>query len=143
MDVIHCHACSDVIWRYGIIPWWQMILWWSCHRSGFCIHIRSLKLEKPGKSQFWPYDLDLWPSTLPIEFCQNFINVNPCTKLCVHTSNGLALRVLTNWQTNRKTETKDRFYYNSIILIVPSVVTVLGSAWKKSKQGIISCRQHS
>ncbi len=85
----------------------------SHQRSGFCI--RSLKLDKVGKSRFLPRDLDLWPMTLTIKLGLDFIKFHACTKFHARTSNGLAVRALTNWQTETRihgqTETRDRFYY--------------------------------
>ncbi len=40
--------------------------------------------------------------TLTIELGLDFIKVNPCTKFRDRTSNGLALRALTNWQTETR-----------------------------------------
>ena len=90
----------------------------SHQRSGFCI--RWLKLEKLGKSHFWLCDLDLWPMTLTIILGLDFVKVNACN-FHAHPSNSLALRALTNWQTDGKTvRRKDR---NTGPILLPRPLT--------------------
>ena len=76
-----CHnrfAChTDIIWRHDVILWCQLAsrrhsvtshdVMTSHHRPRYFVRslicIRSFKIEKPGKSRFWPSDLDhrTWP----------------------------------------------------------------------------------
>ncbi len=61
--------------------------------------------RKPGNHIFWPYDLDLWPTTLTYNPSLAKFKVYPHTKNQDHRSNGLAVRVLTDTQTHRHTHT--------------------------------------
>ena len=59
---------------------------------------------------FLQHGLDLWSMTLTIELLQDVIKVNSCTKFCDHTSIRSAARVPTDWQTDRQTHRRLRFY---------------------------------
>ena len=84
--------CHDVTSRHTVMTYHDT--------PGFCI--RSTKSENPGNNVFWPCDLDLWSMTLTIKRGRDFIKVNPHTNFWVCTPNSSAMKVLTNWQTERR-----------------------------------------
>ena len=95
-------SCHGIMWCRDVtcVTSWCHVTSWHCT---ICQGISSINLKNTGNYVFEPGDLDLWPMTFIIEFFQNIIKVNPCTKFRDHTSNRSAVRALTDRQTHRRT----------------------------------------
>ena len=92
-------------WRHAmtsckVMPWCQVTSWHRNIGQGL-VSVHSIR--KPGNNVFELGDLDIWPLTLTIKVMQDIIKVNPCTKFGDHTSNGSAVRALTDRQTDTHT----------------------------------------
>ncbi len=75
-----------------------------CHTiSCICCTLKS-QTKSLEITFFGPSDLDLWPMTLPIELDLNMVQADLLVIFFVRTSNGSAVRVLTDRQTHGHTD---------------------------------------
>ncbi len=103
-----CHAmitCDVVTWRHSRYARSNL-----AKSTGATGHPISEFLKKKNHV-FQPDDLDLWPMTLVIKLGLDIIQIHPCDKFGVFTSNGSVVKVAEQQtQTYRHWHRRNRFY---------------------------------
>ncbi len=117
VSILAQKSSKDVMtsWRHDVVPWRYVTSW--CHAvtsHDVRCHDKLALCNSPiwnfGNHVFQPGDLDLWPMTLTFELIWDIIKVNASTKFRVCTSNGSAVRALTDRQTHTHTQTGPILY---------------------------------
>ncbi len=98
----HTNSLCGIMWGRDVI------LWRHIHTTGHNDFTwEFLSGKNPGNHIFWPCDLDLWPTTLTYNPSLAKVKVNSYTKNQGRRSNGSAVRVLTDRQTDTQKHGSD------------------------------------